>query len=228
MKGRSYVVYDVFTDTPLAGNPLAVVREADGLDTPAMQAIAARVQPFGDRVHAAGRRLRGTAPKSASSRRATSCPLPAIRRSARRSRLPNSPAKAGTAGIFVLEESVGPVRCAVSERRRHELCRIRPAAARRAGRVSGAAGRRWPQRSAWTPHEIGFENHRIAALVGRRPYVTVPVRGPGGRRPRRRLKPRVGRAGAAARPCWSPPLTSIAARLRAPRQRLPRAHVRRP
>ena len=41
MKGRSYVVYDVFTDTPLTGNPLAVVREADGLDTPAMQRIAA-------------------------------------------------------------------------------------------------------------------------------------------------------------------------------------------
>ena len=31
---------DVFTDTPLEGNPLAVLPHADGLDTPAMQRIA--------------------------------------------------------------------------------------------------------------------------------------------------------------------------------------------
>jgi len=37
---RRYHILDVFTDTPLAGNPLAVVTEADGLDTARMQAIA--------------------------------------------------------------------------------------------------------------------------------------------------------------------------------------------
>ena len=37
---RRYVVLDVFTDRALAGNPLAVVLDADGLDTAAMQAIA--------------------------------------------------------------------------------------------------------------------------------------------------------------------------------------------
>ena len=31
---------DVFTDTPLAGNPLAVFPDARGLDTPTMQALA--------------------------------------------------------------------------------------------------------------------------------------------------------------------------------------------
>lgn len=35
-----YEVVDVFTDTPFAGNPLAVVLDADDLDTPALQAIA--------------------------------------------------------------------------------------------------------------------------------------------------------------------------------------------
>ena len=40
MQGRRYVVYDVFTDTALAGNPLAVVLDAEGLDLAAMQAIA--------------------------------------------------------------------------------------------------------------------------------------------------------------------------------------------
>lgn len=35
-----YQIWDVFTDTPLAGNPLAVVFDADGLTTPQSQAIA--------------------------------------------------------------------------------------------------------------------------------------------------------------------------------------------
>lgn len=37
---RAYLWLDVFTDTPLAGNPLAVVLDSEGLDTPTMQAIA--------------------------------------------------------------------------------------------------------------------------------------------------------------------------------------------
>jgi trans-2,3-dihydro-3-hydroxyanthranilate isomerase len=38
---RRYHTLDVFTDAPLAGNPLAVVHDATGLDTAAMQKIAA-------------------------------------------------------------------------------------------------------------------------------------------------------------------------------------------
>jgi trans-2,3-dihydro-3-hydroxyanthranilate isomerase len=37
---RRYHILDVFTDRPLAGNPLAVVTEADGLDQARMQSIA--------------------------------------------------------------------------------------------------------------------------------------------------------------------------------------------
>lgn len=37
---RSYKVVDVFTSRPLLGNPVAVILDADGLDTEAMQAIA--------------------------------------------------------------------------------------------------------------------------------------------------------------------------------------------
>lgn len=37
---RRYVVLDVFTDRALTGNPLAVVLDAEGLDTAAMQTIA--------------------------------------------------------------------------------------------------------------------------------------------------------------------------------------------
>src|SRR5215831_21021279 len=37
---RRFATLDVFTDRPFAGNPLAVVLEAEGLETGAMQAIA--------------------------------------------------------------------------------------------------------------------------------------------------------------------------------------------
>jgi trans-2,3-dihydro-3-hydroxyanthranilate isomerase len=37
---RRYAVLDVFTDTVLAGNPLAIVMDSEGLDTARMQAIA--------------------------------------------------------------------------------------------------------------------------------------------------------------------------------------------
>lgn len=39
-RSRRYVVVDVFTARPLLGNPVAVVLDAEGLDTAAMQAIA--------------------------------------------------------------------------------------------------------------------------------------------------------------------------------------------
>ena len=38
---RAYKIVDVFTSTPLRGNPLAVVLDADDLDTETMQAVAA-------------------------------------------------------------------------------------------------------------------------------------------------------------------------------------------
>ena len=41
MASRRFFTLDVFTDTPLAGNPLAVVLDSNGLDDARMQAIAA-------------------------------------------------------------------------------------------------------------------------------------------------------------------------------------------
>jgi trans-2,3-dihydro-3-hydroxyanthranilate isomerase len=40
MTRRRFVTLDVFTEEPYAGNPLAVVLDAEGLDGPAMQRIA--------------------------------------------------------------------------------------------------------------------------------------------------------------------------------------------
>ena len=43
MRRFRYVVCDVFTDTPLAGNQLAVFTDARDLDTATMQALALEV-----------------------------------------------------------------------------------------------------------------------------------------------------------------------------------------
>src|SRR5690606_19640783 len=40
MPFRRFVTFDVFTESRFAGNPLAIVRDAEGLDTAAMQTIA--------------------------------------------------------------------------------------------------------------------------------------------------------------------------------------------
>ena len=40
MNRYAYTEVDVFTDTPLAGNPVAVVHDADALDEAQMQAFA--------------------------------------------------------------------------------------------------------------------------------------------------------------------------------------------
>ena len=62
---RRFATLDVFTDTRFAGNPLAVVLDADGLDTPAMMKIAREfnhsetvfVQPPADASHRAKLRI---------------------------------------------------------------------------------------------------------------------------------------------------------------------------
>ena len=175
MKGRSYVVYDVFTDTPLTGNPLAVVREADGLDTLAMQRIAAEfnlsetvfVLPAAASRHRA--KIRIFTP-------ATELPFAGHPTVGTAIALAEQSGEGGEAGIFVLEEGVGPVRCAVSERHgtsfaEFDLPRLAEPVAFPAlpEAVAAALG--------LDAHEIGFENHRIGAWSGGVPYVTVPVRG---------------------------------------------------
>ena len=62
---RRYITVDVFTDQPFGGNPLAVVLDAEGLDTAQMQAIATEfnysettfVRPPADPAHTAQIRI---------------------------------------------------------------------------------------------------------------------------------------------------------------------------
>ena len=52
---RPYSILDVFTDTPFAGNPLAVVHEADDLDGDPDAGDRAGIQSLGNGVSAARR-----------------------------------------------------------------------------------------------------------------------------------------------------------------------------
>lgn len=108
---RRFVTLDVFTDRRFAGNPLAVVLDGDGLDTAAMQMIAAEfnlsetvfVQPPQDAAHRA--RLRIFTPARE---------LPFAGHPTVGTAVLLGCRDGGGASSMVLEETVGPVPCRVT------------------------------------------------------------------------------------------------------------------
>ena len=177
MKGRKYCIYDVFTDEVLTGNPLAIVLDTAGLDTQAMQRIAGEfnlsetvfVLPPENPRHRAKIRIFTPGKELPFAGHPTVGTAIAL---AQQSAGPNTT----TEGILVLEENVGPVRCAVSSGRTAafaelDLPRLPQPVAFPALPESVAAA------LGLGAHEIGFENHRLGAWSAGVPYATVPVRG---------------------------------------------------
>lgn len=171
--GRKYQVLDVFTDTALAGNPLAVIFDANGLDAKAMQAIAREfnfsesvfVLPPDNPGHRA--RIRIFTPDYE---------MPFAGHPTVGSAIAIAGQDGTDNGLFVLEENIGPVRCAVSKSG--------------TGRFAEFDLPRLPERLNFNidkeavgaalgldPHEIGFENHVISLWSAGVPYVAVPVAG---------------------------------------------------
>ncbi|WP_163271399.1 PhzF family phenazine biosynthesis protein [Chelativorans alearense] len=175
MSARRYQIYDVFTQQRLAGNPLAIVLDAEGLDDPTMQKIAGEfnlsetvfVGPPENPVHTA--RIRIFTPRQE---------LPFAGHPTVGAAIALS--QQGDIGrgertlIVVLEENVGPVRCAVSTGNgaafaEFDLPRLpEPVAFDVPSEVVAAA-------LGLSHHEIGFENHVISAWSAGVPYVCVPV-----------------------------------------------------
>jgi trans-2,3-dihydro-3-hydroxyanthranilate isomerase len=174
MRARRYSIYDVFTDRPLAGNPLAVVFDSDGLDDHAMQAIAREfnlsetvfLSPPASPQHTAAVRIFTPAIELPFAGHPTVGAAIALFQDQ-----PNS-----GAAVLVLEEKVGPVRCAVKVEQgkafaefglprlpSEQRLAVEPAV------IASALG--------LAPHEIGFENHRPAIYSAGVPYVLVPVQG---------------------------------------------------
>jgi trans-2,3-dihydro-3-hydroxyanthranilate isomerase len=169
---RRFVTLDVFTDRRFAGNPLAVVLDADALDTAAMQAIAREfnhpetvfVLPAADPAHRA--RLRIFTP-------ASELPFaghPTVGTAVLLARLD------GGAGEFVVEEGIGPVRCDAAMINRDcghasfALPRL-PAAAGTAPDAAAAAAA-----LSLDPADIGFDGFRPARWSAGLAQNFVPIR----------------------------------------------------
>ncbi len=175
MTGRRFQIYDVFTAEKLAGNPLALVHDCEGLDTAAMQRIAREFNlsetvfvsaPADDR-HTAAIRIftpHFEMPFAGHPTVGSAVALAELNGLAQ-----------GDSAILVLEEKVGNFRCVVSrgpdgwfaEFDMPQLSQRRALAAD-ADAVGAALG--------LGPHEIGFENHRVSVWDAGVPYVTGPVR----------------------------------------------------
>ena len=173
---RRYAIYDVFTDTRLAGNPLAVVFDADGLDAGTMQRIAgefnlsetvfvkapenpahtARLRIFtpGRELPFAGHPTVGAAIAIAEAGEDVSQPRDLV---------------------SVLEENVGPVRCAV------KLGAGGPAFAefdlpRKSARLAASFDRQaLADAFSLKAGQIGFENHVPSLWSAGVAFVMVPV-----------------------------------------------------
>lgn len=185
-EGRRYQVWDVFTDRKLAGNPLAIVLDADGLETDDMLRIANEfnlsettfVLPPDQAAHRARVRIFTPFYEMPFAGHPTVGTAIAI---AARDGLSDS--------VFVLEEKVGPVRCAVSSEAgvafaEFDLPKLPAAAPFDVSREAAAAA------LDLSPDEVGFENHRVSAWDAGVPYVTIPVRDLGSAG-RARLDPRL-------------------------------------
>jgi trans-2,3-dihydro-3-hydroxyanthranilate isomerase len=175
---RRYAILDVFTDRPLAGNPLAVVLDGDGLGDERMQEIAREfnlsetvfVQPPENPLHSARIRIftpRKELPFAGHPTVGTAVLLA----------LEGANGKSGPReSMTVLEENVGPVRCGAFVK----------------GSAAGRAIFDLPQDSIeadWVaddetianalrllPGEVGFENHRPSVFSAGVAYAFVPVR----------------------------------------------------
>lgn len=173
----TYHVLDVFTDRRFGGNPLAVVLDADGLDTARMQVIAREfnlsetvfvLKPQKE-THSA--RVRIFTP-------AAEIPFaghPTVGTGALLAELHASQPAAPRDALIVLEEEVGLVRVGV---------RLRPGAPPHAEfdapKLPADAGALAPpDRLAAAlgliPSEIGFENHRPTKYTADMTFAFVPV-----------------------------------------------------
>ncbi len=174
-----YHILDVFTDEPLKGNPLAVVREADGLSAERMQAIAREfnlpetvfVLPAQNPAHSA--RMRIFSP-------AMELPFaghPTIGTAVLLASLRLGDLAGQNDALIVLEQDIGVVRVGVKFRPD-----TAPFAEFDAPRLPADAGAPAPEDRlaaalGLASAEIGFENHHPSRYEAGVPFTFVPVEG---------------------------------------------------
>lgn len=172
---RRFFTLDVFTNTPLVGNPLAVVVDAEGLDTERMQAIAKEfnlsetvfVSPPADAGHRAALRIftpKHELPFAGHPTVGTAVLLALLDRK-------DEPGPV----VLGLEEKVGVISCAVEVsgkgqgRARFRLPRLPEPWGEGLDPARAAAA------LGLEPRDIGFDRHRPSRYSGGVPYDLVPV-----------------------------------------------------
>lgn len=174
---RRYCIYDVFTDKKLSGNPLAVIFDGDGLADEAMQAIAREmnlsetvfIQSCANPAYAA--RLRIFTPARE---------LPFAGHPTVGTAVALAERDYGTGGtdmdlVCVVEENVGPVRCAV-RLRKGEAGFAEFDLPRKPTRIELPLDRQGlaDALNVKTGH-IGFENHVASIWSAGVPFLVIPL-----------------------------------------------------
>ncbi|KQW28768.1 phenazine biosynthesis protein PhzF [Rhizobium sp. Root274] len=174
---REYAIYDVFTDRKLAGNPLAVIFDGEGLSDDAMQAIARElnlsetvfVQPADHAAHTARMRIFTPGRELPFAGHPTVGTAIAL---AERSYAGN---RDSVDLVSVLEENVGPVRCAVRLRNGEAgFCEFDlPRVSSR--HVLTLDPQKLADALSLKASAIGFENHVPTVWSAGVPFLLVPV-----------------------------------------------------
>ena len=174
---RAYRLLDVFTETPLAGNPLAVVLDAEGLDDARMQAIAGEfnlpetifVLPPRDPVNAAAVRI------FTPGRELPFAGHPTVGAAALIAHLRAPQMLAAQDLRLVLEEKVGDVVCVARHRRGQALAASftvpRPPREASAAPTAEEIARRL----GLAPDEVGFGAHRPVVYGAGVDFVFAPL-----------------------------------------------------
>lgn len=174
----SYSIYDVFTRSKMAGNPLAVMFDADALNDDTMQAIAREmnlsetvfVNTSTNPAHAAALRIFTPSKELPFAGHPTVGAAVAV---AERNRQNGSDS---ADMVCVLEEKVGPVRCAI------RLRADEPGFAefdlpRKSSRVTlPLDNAQLADALGVSEAHLGFENHAPSLWTAGVPYVLLPVR----------------------------------------------------
>ena len=173
---RDFAIYDVFTDKPLAGNPLAVVFDGGGLSDAEMQAITREfnlsetvfVLPPENPAHTARIRIFTPGRELPFAGHPTVGTAIALAERSQDGR--------GVDLVSVLEENVGPVRCVIKTTAdaasfaEFDLPRMSVQMPMEfdVQKVADAL--------CISPADIGFENHRLSLWSAGVPFAMVPVR----------------------------------------------------
>lgn len=172
---RGYSVYDVFTDRKLAGNPLAVIFDGDGLSDEAMQSIAKEinlsetvfVKPSSNPAYTA--KLRIFTP----GRELPFAGHPTVGTAIALAERAHDGATIDL--VSVLEENVGPVRCAV-RLRNGQASFAEFDLPRKSQRIALPIDKPGIANAlSLNATEIGFENHVPSIWTAGVPFLLIPI-----------------------------------------------------